>query len=1037
MKSKMTLPRAVSLCLLTALVACGGEDRSTPETPAPSAPPVADEPVGTSVAIASMPRGDMLAGRAFNSRIGLVLGDSRNRITGLSLSNPTAGGAVPSIDAVGQMNWTPTEVDFQSTRLLSLRVQLAVGGPQTLEVPVTVRKERVVLETTLPTQGGTVADRGGRYLLKVEPRIAGATLSGTLRLVESYTTNGSFRFRIEVPPTAGADVTVLDSPSLLTGADAGVAGPSAAAPAGTKSRLSAKPAAPGMQQDVGEALGGPFLSGRLGLVANVGEVNVYTTRASLFLYRQGDGQTHSPEVARVFQIDAHCATAAACEALRAAEPTVVRRAPVILVHGFNPSQSVGGGDGTWDAMAPSLRERGHLVFELRWITYMRFEEAAGVLATLATRVAQITGQRPQVVAHSFGGVVAHTAAMGQGIRFDGTRWNAVPVDGVFDRLLTLASPLSGIRNVPAPALALTGGRDDDDASITLCESLNCYQAGSSSDNWDADEIDELVNKVSALDPDRIGLPDRTEGATIRNLHQAWQDNGGHSVPFTSVVALKKRPQDYSPRLGSVTAHDLGDGLISLMGQSVVPTDFANQPFAERTQHGILGALGDDFLTRLDGAFASNMVRIERNGRNYFFAMRASHSLMQDRPGYYRIAAYPANGRIDVVGFAEADHPLRSFIESADHLAAPVAIYTAPPEVPTAVVRGRTVLDGAIRGFTPVGFQIERADDGTAVSDVMALTTRAVDGGFSFDAGAVLAERFAGQLINVADYKVVLRAGDGVALARVTLRQSLAADVNLGSIELALPDAVLVRGTGTVIDGQTQSQAIAGADVFVMKGLYQAEAVVREVADTQTSRHVVSGSSGQFVLEGLEPGLYTVVVAKEGYITQTQGAVRLSASGGNVLSVSLLVSLQANEAAITLRWGDSGAGPQVSSDLDSHLLKFSSTGVQTYHISWRNKLGNATDSLDRDDTDYVGPETITLSLDSSSRYRYYVDNYRAGNGSTLGGSTPTVIVRLGQVSREFSLPIGEQSTAKYWLVFDIVGGVVVPCAINCLTDIAPQ
>ncbi len=95
------------------------------------------------------------------------------------------------------------------------------------------------------------------------------------------------------------------------------------------------------------------------------------------------------------------------------------------------------------------------MFELRWNTYMRFEEAAGVLALLSRRVAQqITGKKVTVIAHSLGGVVSHTAMMGNGIAFDGTSWVRVPVDGIYRRLITLGSPKSGIADAPNETLEL-------------------------------------------------------------------------------------------------------------------------------------------------------------------------------------------------------------------------------------------------------------------------------------------------------------------------------------------------------------------------------------------------------------------------------------------------------------------------------------------------------------------------------------------------------------------------------------------------------
>ena len=103
------------------------------------------------------------------------------------------------------------------------------------------------------------------------------------------------------------------------------------------------------------------------------------------------------------------------------------------------------------------------------------------------------------------------------------------------------------------------------------------------------------------------MPDQAEGATIRSLHVAWNSGTGHSVPFTTVVSLKRRPKDYDPRLTNATAYALGDGLIALMGQAVVPGDFATSPFSARRTHDILSALGNDLLDRLDTRADSDLL----------------------------------------------------------------------------------------------------------------------------------------------------------------------------------------------------------------------------------------------------------------------------------------------------------------------------------------------------------------------------------------------------------------------------------------------
>ena len=609
-------------------------------------------------------------------------------------------------------------------------------------------------------------------------------------------------------------------------------------------------------------------------MSNRGEVNVYTTRDASYQYvRRVDGapgldgvrELWSPERRdNIFQIDANCQSAASCAAIRSTDGSAVQRSPVILVHGFNPIHGVGGGTGTWGALARTLTERGHPVFELRWMTYMRFEEAAGVLSMLSTRVAELTGHRVTVVAHSFGGIVAHQSMMGHGIRHLGDAWYRVPVAGVYQRLITLGSPLSGISKIADISYGLTAGRDDDDLSIAACEAITCFQAGSS-DEWE-EEIDELTTKLTAIDPSRIGLGDTREGESIRTLHDAWRTNAAHAVPFSTVVSLKKRPfDDYVPDLTNDRAFDLGDGLISIMGQAVLPTHFSENPYEVNNRFDILGALGANFLTRLDARFAAPMEQETANVRGdtfnangeYFFALRAAHSCAQRAAATdcflpttsdaYLIAHYPEDGLVDRpgVGTGSADHPLRFFIESSTHLAEPRSSYAGTPPVPASIVYGTLTRDGQRLADYDVSFQILDTSTGLFVSDAQ-LRRSDTTGVVAFNAGQELAARYPGQSLRVANFDVIVSAGTGLDTARVFMRQTLASDVDLGDINFTLPPPTfLASASGRVIDGQTESQPIPDVQLFLMMGLNQSQERLQAVADTTTSRRVTTDAGGNF------------------------------------------------------------------------------------------------------------------------------------------------------------------------------------------------
>lgn len=862
--------------------------------------------------LAGAPQGQALLGQSYRAQLGVLANDQRNSVTGLQIDNPTAGGSAPTIDAQGLLNWTPNEADFGATRSLRLSVQLKLGAPTVLFVPVQVAKTRLVHEVNLQVVGpGTVADPQGRYLIQVDADTPGVPLQGRLSIHETYNADGSFVYALRVPVNAGARLTILDAPNQLPAAT--LAAPSNSAASGRLKKQSvgvrrqaAAAAADGLMQNIGASMSpSTSLSGDDGNVAIAHtlkadgtskiskEVEIVTTRSQPFTYKVVDGDQMEIRSGRagapVFQIDGNCNSAVSCAAIQSSDAVPVKRGPVILIHGFTPRNitesaptvTVGGGSGTWGSLAKVLSDRGHPVFELRWDSYMRFEEAAGVLARLSRRVAELTGRRVSVVAHSFGGVVAHTALMGKGIRYQGEGWAPVDVDGVFQRLITLGSPLSGIRYVPSEPLGLTAGRDQKDVSITTCGAVTCFQAGSS-DMWDSAELGDMLNKLSAIDMALTGMDGTREGETIRRLHQAWRSGKGHRVPFSTVVSLKYRPlDDFVPDVDNQTAYQLGDGLISMMGEAVLPSDFSATPFAGREAQDILGTLGSRFLERLDLRYAGDMEHLTlgrgtADERDYYFALRAAHSYWQNRTTLdaFLIANYPADGRVHSA-FQSGDHPLKFFIESPQHLAEGSTAYTGVAAAPQAQVRGRLVRYGAVAGGTALSLQLERRDTQERVSDAVVLRTSLASGGFVLEAGALLADWVHGQALVLGDYAVVLRVGDGVADAKVLARKPLAAVVDFGDVDLSLVTADgLIDGYGEVRDAQ--GRPLANVRLALMKGEGQSELLLNKIDNTTSSRITNSDALGRFDAAGLQPGIYSVQLTKPGLPTQLYGRVELSA-----------------------------------------------------------------------------------------------------------------------------------------------------------------
>ena len=499
-----------------------------------------------------------------------------------------------------------------------------------------------------------------------------------------------------------------------------------------------------------------------------------------------------------------------------------------------------------------------------------------------------------------------------------------------------------------------------------------------------------------------------------------------------------------------------------MGQAVLPTDFSGAPFGNPEGFGIVDQLGnvtdlcpasfptDTFLARLDKCNAGELEHVVKNGREYYFAVRAGHTdtLLHSGGQHYPIVTYPLDGKLDADnGGPGGFHPLFEFMHSDRFLDGP-GVDSEPSEVPTGPidVLGRLVRSDPSRGLVAVANQILRfrvvdAIDGLPVVDVQT-SFSGTDGTFAIDVRQVFKNAGLATPAAASDYAVEIDVGDGLAQARRVVRQVVADGVtDLGEIDLTLAETPqLTQVAGVVIDGQTEGRAIAGATVIFKAGVGLPADLLREVPRPPESggylqRFVASDASGHFVVQNLMPGFYTVLVEAPGYISQMQGSVWVDPSLANNLTLSVLSELGAASGAVTLRWSADTGAAGVSRDLDSHWSKYTTSQDLIYHIYYSNKR-HGDDSLDRDDTTYEGPETVTFNLDSSADYIYYVHNY-SGGAATIPGSRPSVVLRLGSVTREFTIPGGFSDARRFWHVFTLAGGQVVPCEVGCFSDIRPD
>lgn len=848
--------------------------------------------------LSNAPAGRASVGSPYETALRLMPVDGRNAITSLQVSNPTPGGASPRISLQGLLTWTPNEADFATTTL-HVGAGLQDGSSSSFDVPVTVTKHRLVANVAL-NGAGRYSDPEGRYLVEVAGATPGASITGTLSISERYQLSGAF----------SSEITSSDSSHVIEviTAPMGVPFDAVAAGAASSSRQRALAAGNGRQRRFSAALSGAYAEPIMGSNVDTG-INLYSTRQRVPHFKD-------VEVAR---IEANCSILSimnTCDDARLASAT-----PVILVHGFTlESSGLGGGQDTWATLGSKLDGLGHPVFELRWRTLMRFEEAAGLLVKLGRRVSDATGRKPFIIAHSFGGVVAHLALAGKAIAWndDTRKWETLAAGSnqapLFDGLVTLASPLSGI-NDDDSRRDFVLGRYSGDRSINACGQVTCAQAGA----FDMIELNSLQRNVAVVKSRTGARPasgsdsDLKTGESIASIHEAWS-SGAIALPVTkvhTVIALRERPfDDYTPDLNSANAYLLGDGLISMIGQSVLPSDFTcDSNITDPKSYNFPGCIDPvlgDFLRQIDDGFVAHapitFVYAKLGARKYYFASRAAHTdgqvgignvldspvgvaRYETRP--YRIAQYQDEVVVGEDAFGSdyrGAHPLRFFIDNVLKRGNPTL---APRSAVTATVRGVVSIDGVALDLrsVPAWRSIVRYDGELPVRPREPVALDAA-GNFSFDAAAWLRAELGPDVV-LSDYRIRMEFGDGVVAVydrKATDRLSNStASYDLGAIRLTLvlAQAPLVDITGTVATG-VSAQPITAADVWLARGVNMVPGEVRGWPDSNAARHVSTDANGAFSVAGLRAGEYTLLVSRSGFADVLLGRVNIAA--GQVIRV---------------------------------------------------------------------------------------------------------------------------------------------------------
>lgn len=234
----------------------------------------------------------------------------------------------------------------------------------------------------------------------------------------------------------------------------------------------------------------------------------------------------------------------------------------------------------------------------------------------------------------------------------------------------------------------------------------------------------------------------------------------------------------------------------------------------------------------------------------------------------------------------------------------------------------------------------------------------------------------------------------------------------------LPSGVEDKGdaqiSGTVKDASNK-KAVAGVTVElrVNKGNIIGDAI-------QTAK---TDALGKYSFTGLVAQQYTIRVldnrAEESdkYISKYVNAC-VRAGQGVTQNINISRPVKGTGVRFVLSWGDEDSG--APSDLDSHLFGPALSGRENaiheiYYSAKTYGVGNKIYStLDVDETNYRGPETVTIVSPLEGIYYYYVYNY-SGSPSLSSSSAQVDVYSGSDLLTTYNVPTNSDSTGDWWKV----------------------
>ncbi|HAC15454.1 MAG TPA: hypothetical protein DCE78_05845 [Bacteroidetes bacterium] len=254
--------------------------------------------------------------------------------------------------------------------------------------------------------------------------------------------------------------------------------------------------------------------------------------------------------------------------------------------------------------------------------------------------------------------------------------------------------------------------------------------------------------------------------------------------------------------------------------------------------------------------------------------------------------------------------------------------------------------------------------------------------------------------------------------------SLTATDGTNTISITEENYIVVTGTGTgtvfgVVRNATNNQVISGVTVILdgqetttnASGEYRFDDVDESTVQVLIDADTYTGFAALRVNfeSSFRAGFHAISASASGYASYLFEGLSVVSGQSTEHNISLSPVLTDAELRFVLTWG---ANPE---DLDSHLLTPSG-----YHLYY-NARGSATASpfvtLDVDDTDGFGPETVTIFQRMNGTYHYYIYNYSGSPDITTSNAIVRIYSRQG-TSQTLNIPTS--GTGRYWYVATVDG-----------------